>query len=229
MKTSDVKKIFKEKSINASYESGKYIAWFPDIEKLLSSLESQEEISPLIEDKVDQATLLVEESFLKKEEEEIEQKDDAEIVEDLEFIENQVELDKIEENIDESIQELEDLELTSVLIDFWKDESWVETNNTDFDESQEEILDIEEVLEEKKSNYDFSDIQYFSENWKLDEDDIEINNIQTPPIDEEVKWVYLPTSLPEGEGIDYPFSDASQNSENEMEQEEKDTSTWIIK
>jgi hypothetical protein len=44
--TKKIKKLFKENSIKANYESGKYIAGFPDVEKIVKEL--TENNSPII-------------------------------------------------------------------------------------------------------------------------------------------------------------------------------------
>jgi hypothetical protein len=46
LNTEKIKKLFRENNITASYENGKYIAGFPDVEKIISSLVSPHSVSP---------------------------------------------------------------------------------------------------------------------------------------------------------------------------------------
>jgi len=53
-----IKKLFKENQINASYENGKYIAGFPDVEKIINKLVTPLSVSPKEKKKEEEATTL---------------------------------------------------------------------------------------------------------------------------------------------------------------------------
>ena len=208
--TKKVKNLFKENSIKTTYESGKYIADFPDVEKILKEITKTEQaqvIAPT--DNLDES---IEEKTESWSLDESEKKDEAEINPDLNFIEKKDDVF--------NLPELEDLKINNTLIDFWKTGSWVKINNIENEAIKSEK--IEEILEEKKEHFDAPKIQHFNESWKILEEEVKINNTEKS---EKVEWEYFEWDLiPEIKTFTWFIDDEETNwvKINNIEDEVKD-------
>ncbi len=165
----EIKNIFRKNNIKTEYIDNKYMAWFPDVDSILNTFNSEKDI----------ATVEIQELNIKEEvqEEVLDNKQEKILLRSTLDPNFNYETKKYpKENTDELKLEVEHSWVNIKSIDFPKKENLDLELNSDWSNSEVEVIDIEEVFEEKKDTIIAGEDQIFDENGnKLD---IEVNSIE---------------------------------------------------